>query len=124
MAFNYQAARKTAEGLIKNFGGIGSVFTPEIPGGADNDDGSINPGTPEVTILGIITPRIPVKTSEINGKNIQAGDFYVFFQHETQLNPDIGMYTTINGIKHRIKAKKELSSLDGVNVLLQLFIRV
>lgn len=124
MAFNYIGARATAKRLIgSTFGGVGSVFIPAIVGGDRNDDGTINPGVPEVNIPGIITPRIPVKTSEIDGENIQQGDFYTFFQHETQSDIEIGMFTTINGIKHRIYTKKQLSSLDDVEVLLRLTIR-
>lgn len=123
MAFDYDAARETAKGLIENFGGLGSVFVPAIPGGERQDDGTFSTGTPEILTIGIITPRLPVKKFEVDGGNIQQGDWYVFFQHNTTTTVKIGMFTTINRIAHRIVAIKEMTSLQGVNVSLQLFIR-
>lgn len=123
MAFDYISARETAKRLILNFGGEGSVFIPAIEAGDQEDDGTIIAGSPQVTIPGIITPRLPVEKSEINGKNIVQGDWFCFFQHETQSSIDIGMFTTINNVKHRIVATEALESLEGVEVLLELTIR-
>ncbi|HHZ69083.1 MAG TPA: hypothetical protein EYN54_02110 [Methylococcaceae bacterium] len=123
MAFDYPDARNDAKELIEEFGGIGSVFVPAIPAGERQDDGTFSTGTPEITTVGIITLRLPVTTFEVNGGNIQQGDWYVFFQHNTTNTVEIGMFTTINGVTHRIVEISDITSLEGVNVSLQLFIR-
>ena len=123
MSFNFTRARKSAQGLMKKFGGVGSVYVPAIAGGERQDDGTISTGTSEQITIGTITLRVPVPTFEVNGGSIQQGEWYVFFQHKTTNTVEIGMFTKINGVVHRIVEISEITSLVDVNVSLQLFIR-
>ena len=122
MAFNYVRARATAKRLIENFGGAGSVVELGIIPGGYNDDGSINTGTPDVVIDGIITPWLRAKNFEIDGEHIEAGDGFVYFHSDTPAV--IGMQTTLNSITYRIVDTRQLSSVNDVKVYLRLQLRV
>jgi len=122
MAVDYNKKRKKKKKIITKFGGAGSVFKPGIPAGGYNQDGSNNAGTPDITINGIITPRIMATQFEVDSGNAQAGDSFVFFHSDTPA--EIDMFTVINNVKYRVVTTEGLTSIDDVKVYLQLQLRV
>jgi len=120
MAFDYEAARLTAESIIANFGETGTVTKKGATGGTDAF-GDPKPDEPDIVIDGIITPLLRYKSGEIDGERIIMGDAYVFFSSET--SPEIGMQTDVNGITMTIKDITDLSSAAGVNIFRKLQLR-
>lgn len=121
MSYDYAAARKLALKVITKFGAPGSVIKKGVSGGGFDDNGDVIPDSPDVTILGTVTPLVRFKTKEINDTTIKAGDAYVFFHSDTA--PEIDMQITINFDTFRIVDLIDLSSVDDVNIFRRLQLR-
>lgn len=120
MAFDYAQAAIDASGIIAEFGAAGTVYAPAISG-TDPDTGLPMTTIPQVTLSGIITPKLSYKKSQIDGSNILAGDSFVFF--DTTGEPLVGMLTQINGELLRVIAVDSLRSVSGVKVYHKLQLR-
>ena len=68
-----------------------------------------------------MTPILPFKQNEIDGKTIQTGDGYVFFHSDTA--PTIGYLHTQNGDTWRAVNIMEMTSVDGVHVYCKVQLR-
>ena len=121
MAYDYAAARKLALKVITKFGAPGSVVKKGVSGGGFDNNGDPIPDSPDVTILGTVTPLVRFKTSEIDGETILKGDSWVFFHSEVE--PEVDMQTTINFETFRIVAIGDLSSVGDVNIFRRLQLR-
>lgn len=121
MAYDYAAARKLALKVITKFGAPGSVVQKGVSGGGFDNNGDPTPDSPDVTILGTVTPLVRFKTKEINETTIKTGDSYVFFASD--VSPEIDMQITINFDTFRIVGLIELSSVDDVNIFRRLQLR-
>ena len=121
MAFDYAQAAIAASEIIAEFGEAGTVYAPEISG---NDPDTGLPMTPiaEVTLTGIITPKLRYKKDQIDGSNVLASDSFVFF--DTTGEPLVGMLTQINSELLRVIAVDSIKSVGGVNVYHKLQLRV
>ena len=113
MAIDYASKRSLAERLITNAGQSSQVIKKGLAAGNDSE-GNYTPGTPDVTIDGIVTPIFMYKLSEIDGERVQAGDGYVFF-HSDEV-PEINSTIEINSIEYRILDIPSLTSVDGINI--------
>jgi hypothetical protein len=121
MAYDYAAARKLALKVITKFGAPGSVVKKGVSGGGFDNNGDPIPDSPDVTILGTVTPLVRFKTSEVNGTTIKDGDGYVMF--DSEVAPEIDMQITINFETFRIVDIVDLSSVDDINIFRRLQIR-
>ena len=121
-AFDYDKARVVAKGLIEKFGQSGSVIKKGAAVSEPDQWGDIvTVSTPDIVISGTTTPLLQYKSSEIDGTRIKSGDSYVFFHSE--LDPEINMLTTVNGVTFRIQDMSTLDSVDGINIFRKLQLR-
>lgn len=119
--FDYDKARQVAKGLIDKFGQPGS-FTKEGGGAGGYDDfGNVIPSEPDTVISGIVTPLLSYKQQEVDGEQIKSTDSYVFFHSEVE--PPIGVKSTLNGNEYRVVNVKKLDSVDDVSVYRKLQLR-
>lgn len=121
MAYDYAAARKLALKVITKFGAPGSVVKKGVSGGGFDNSGDPIPDSPDVTILGTVTPLVRFKTKEINETTIKSGDSYVLFASDVA--PEIDMQITINFDTFRIVDLIDLSSVDDENIFRRLQLR-
>lgn len=121
MAYDYAAARKMALRVITKFGESGSVVKKGVSGGGFDNNGDPIPDSPDVVILGTVTPLVRFKTREINETTTKTGDSYVFFASDVA--PEIDMQITINFDTFRIVDITDLSSIDDVNIFRKLQLR-
>jgi len=121
MSFDYDNAAATASAIIAKFGGAGTVYSPAISG---NDPDTGLPITPvaQVTLSGIITPKLQYKKNQIDGSNVLMSDSFVFF--DTDGEPLVGMLTQINGELLRVVKVDSLKSVGGVKIYHKLQLRV
>jgi len=121
MAFDYAQAAIDASEIIAEFGEAGTVYAPAISG---NDPDTGLPITPvaQVTLTGIITPKLQYKKNQIDGSNVLMSDSFVFFDTDGQ--PVIGMLTQINGELLRVVKVDSLKSVGGVKIYHKLQLRV
>jgi len=120
MAFDYEQAAIDASEIIAEFGEAGTVYAPAVSGD-DPDTGLPMTSIAEVTLTGIITPKLKYKTSQIDGSNVLASDSFVFF--DTTGEPIVGMLTQINSELLRVVAVDSLKSVGGVKVYHKLQLR-
>lgn len=121
MAYDYAAARKLALKVITKYGAPGSVVKKGVSGGGFDNNGDPIPDSPDVTILGTVTPLVRFKTDEINGTTILEGDSWVFFHSET--SPEIDMQITLNFETFRVAGLGKLTSVDDINIFRRLILR-
>lgn len=121
MAYDYAAARKLALKVITKFGAPGSVVKKGVSGGGFDNNGDPIPDSPDITILGTVTPLVRFKTREINDTTIKSGDSYVFFHSDVE--PEIDMQITINFDTFRIVDLIDLSSVNDENIFRRLQLR-
>ena len=121
MEFDYAQARATAEKIISKFGVAGAVIKKGSIGGND-EWGDPIADIPDVTIDGIVTPFMAAKKAEIDDTNVLMGDGFVFFHSD--IAPEIGMQTTLNGQTYRIVNMKVLNSVDDINIYRKLQLRI
>lgn len=116
--FDYTKARATAERLITKFGKASTFYAV----GSTTEDmlGNVIT-TPGAVINGAITPKLNYSRNEIDGINIIASDGYAFFHSE--IEPDIGMLTDLNGETLRVVSIKKLDSVDSINVYRKIQLR-
>jgi len=122
MAFNYTGARKRAKKIITKYGEDSSLVKKGITSGKDRDGDPIA-NTPDITIIGIITPLIEYETKEIDGKSIIVGDAWAYFHTESNIDIEIDMQTTINSKPFSVKGIETLSSVDDINIYTRLQLR-
>jgi len=122
MAYNYTKARARAKKIITKFGKPSSLIKKGTTGGF-SEGGNVEADSPDVTIIGIITPLIKYKTNEIDGESIIIGDSFAYFHTESNLDIEIDMQTTVNGQTFSVKSIKILSSVDDINIYTRLQLR-
>lgn len=120
--FDYSKARATAEKVINNYGGAGTVY--ELGSTSEDMIGNviIIPGK---IIDGRIAPLIPYKTStqmtSYEKDNVIAGDKYTFFHSSEKVA--VGMLVDAEGYTWRIESISILDSTDGINVFQKIMLR-
>jgi len=120
MAFDYAQAALDASEIIAEFGAAGTVYSPAVSGN-DPDTGLPMVTIPQVTLSGIITPKLQYKKDQIDGSNVLASDSFVFF--DTTGEPLVGMLTQINGEPLRVVKVDSLKSVGGVKIYHKLQLR-
>ena len=118
--FDYDNSRLTAEKLITKFGQPNTVKIKGNDGGFD-EFGDPIPPVPDTFINGITTPLLQYKSAEIDGETIQYDDSYIFFHSD--IAPEIGNHTEINGKIFRVVDLMTLTSVDNINVYRKLQLR-
>lgn len=121
MAFDYAQAALDAREIIAEFGAAGTVYAPAVSGD-DPDTGLPMTAVAQVTLSGIITPKLQYKKNQIDGSNVLASDSFVFF--DTDGEPIVGMVTQINGELLRVVKVDSLRSVGGVKIYHKLQLRV
>jgi hypothetical protein len=121
MAFDYAQAAIDASEIIAEFGEAGTVYAPAVSGN-DPDTGLPMTAIAQVTLTGIITPKLQYKKNQIDGSNVLASDSFVFF--DTAGEPLVGMVTQINGELLRVVAVDSLKSVGGIKIYYKLQLRV
>lgn len=120
MAFDYEAAKRTATNVILKYGAAGQVIKKGVTEGFD-DSGNATGSTSDVIIHGLITPLVLYTTKEIDGTSIISGDSWVYFQSEAA--PDVGMQVTLNSVTLRVTAKPSVVSVGGIVLYYKLQLR-
>lgn len=123
--YDYQKKRALAEKQISKYGeSIPFYQETSTDGGFDNRGRPIPPTQSRVEYNGIVTPILKLSDSLIDGENFKRGDGYVYFHNYAAKKPPINSLIDINGKTYTlISYMKDLTSLDGVNVLLQIQLR-
>lgn len=120
--FDYVKARATAERIINNYGGAGSVY--ELGSTTEDMIGNVIT-TPGKTIDGRIAPLIPYSTStqmtSYEKDNVIAGDKFTFFHSSEKVA--VGMLVDAEGYTWRIESINTLDSTDSINVFQKLMLR-
>lgn len=122
MSFDYDDARETAKEIIEDYGGASSLVKKGTTGGYDSG-GNIQANSPDVTIIGIVTPLVSYKTAEVDGESIIKGDAWAFFYTESNIAIEIDMQITINSKTFSVKDIKILSSVNDINIYTKLQLR-
>lgn len=121
MANDYNADRAAAKEQIEEWGQPSTVIKKGVTGG-DDEWGDPIADIPDVTINGIITPFLAAKKAEINDTSVLMGDGFVFFHSD--IAPEIGYQTTLNGQTYRVVNMKVLNSVDDINIYRKLQLRI
>lgn len=120
MTFDYAQAAIDASEIIAEFGEAGTVYSVEVSGN-DPDTGLPMATTQQVTLTGIITPKLRYKKDQIDGSNVLASDSYVFF--DTTGEPLVGMLAQINSELLRVVKVDSLKSVGGIKIFHKLQLR-
>lgn len=115
----YNDMVKLASELIGDFGEAGTFTQKGQPSGVD-DYGNVIAGTPDLTIGGIVTPRLKYSQDQINNTNILSSDFYVFFDGDYV---EIGMTIPLNGTVYRVVDNRKFQTVGNIKIYQKLQLR-
>lgn len=121
-AFDYNKAHSVAIALITKFGQGSQAVKKGNASGWDESTGDPIAATPDLVILGMVTPLLQYNQNEIDGESIKIGDSYVFFD-AFDGNVEIDMMFTINGNQFRVVSMYRMVSVDNIKVFNKIQLR-